>query len=61
MTRRPTLTQEQITYARATHRPGVRGYGYGAIARQLGAPESTVRDAILHRTQYGANVKGGAA
>lgn len=61
MTRRHSLTESQVAAIRAMHRPGVRGCGYGAIARRFGVGESTVRDAILYRTQYSARAKGGAA
>lgn len=46
MTRRRALTDSQIREIRATHRPGVRGSGYGELARRYGVGASTIRDVV---------------
>ncbi len=47
MTRRRVMTDDEIKRARAEHRPGVRGYGYGSLAKKYKVGESTMRDALL--------------
>ncbi len=57
MTRRRVLTDIQVQQVRAQHKPGVRGAGYEALARQFGVGVSTIRDAVTGRTQYAAGVR----
>lgn len=52
MTRRRVLTDEQVMEIRALHKPGVRGFGYIALARKYGVGESTIRDILTCRTRY---------
>jgi len=56
MTRRHALTDEQVRAARAAYKPGVRGAGYESVARRLGVPVSTIRDALTGRTAYATGV-----
>lgn len=56
MTRRHALTDDQVRAARAAYKAGVRGAGYESIARKLGVPVSTIRDALTGRTAYVAGV-----
>jgi hypothetical protein len=55
MTRRQSLTVEQIRMARAAYVPG--RFGYGAVAKLVGAPVSTVRDALAGVTAYATRVR----
>lgn len=57
MTRKRKLTDAQIRELRAAHKPGVRGFGYGAQAKRLGVGESTVRDALKGWTAHSARIK----
>lgn len=54
MTRRRVLTDAQIREIRLLHRPGVRGFGYGALAARFGVGESTIRDVLMYRTAASA-------
>lgn len=53
MTRRRVLTDAQIRELRAAHNPGVRGLGYGALAKRYGVGESTVRDVLKYYVRPG--------
>lgn len=46
MSRRRVLTDAQVLEIRALHQPGVRGFGYGALAKRYGVGESTIRDVV---------------
>lgn len=50
MTRRRVLTNDQVREIRALHRPGVRGFGYAALARRFGVGASTIRDLLTYRS-----------
>jgi hypothetical protein len=52
MSRRRVLTDEQVREIRTMHNPGVRGFGYVALARKYGVGESTIRDILTCRTAY---------
>jgi len=54
MTKRQSLTQEQIKQAKSLYRPGI--FGYGSIGKVMGIPASTVRDAILGYSAYASRV-----
>ena len=54
MTRRRSLTDEQIRQARLAYVPG--RVGYGAVGKLLGVPASTVRDALCCVSRYAARV-----
>ena len=54
MSRRRALTDEQVAYAKRRYKRGVRGCGYGAIAKEMGCGESTVRDIINYYVGYAA-------
>ena len=54
MTRRKVLTDEQVREIRAAHKPDLRGFGYGALARKYGVGESTIRDIVTYRTRASA-------
>lgn len=51
MTRRRVLTDAQVRELRALHKPGVRGFGYGALAKRYNVGESTIRDVIKYRSR----------
>ena len=51
---RAALTDEQVRAIRAKHRPHMRGFGYGALAKEFGCGESTVRDICTYRTRASA-------
>lgn len=53
MTRRKVLTKEQVRTIRAQYKPNTRGCGYGAIAKQFGVGESTIRDCVKFWTYTG--------
>jgi len=55
MTRRRSLTPEQIRQAKALHRPGI--FGYERIGKKMGIPASTIRDCIINRSAYALRVK----
>lgn len=52
MTRRRVLTNDQVIEIRMTYQAGVRGFGYGALAKKYGVGESTIRDLLTCRTAY---------
>lgn len=52
MTRRRVLTDAQVREIRTLHKPGVRGFGYVALARRYKVGESTIRDLLTCRTRY---------
>lgn len=52
MTRRRVLTDDEVREIRTSYRPGVRGFGYGALAKKYGVGESTIRDILTCRTAY---------
>lgn len=52
MTRRRSLSPEQVHQACAMHQPGK--VGYETIGKRLGVPASTIRDAVQLRTAYAA-------
>lgn len=52
MTRRRALTDAQVREIRTLYREGVRGCGYGALAKKYGVGESTIRDVIKYMHQY---------
>ena len=54
MTRKRALSDTQIRELRAAHQLGVRGFGYGALAKQLNVGASTIRDALKGWTAYSA-------
>lgn len=51
MTRRRVLNDVQVREIRAMHKPGVRGSGYGALAKKYGVGESTIRDVVTYRSR----------
>lgn len=51
MSRRRVLTDAQVCEIRRLHRPGVRGFGYGALAKRYGVGESTIRDVLTYRSR----------
>lgn len=53
MTRRRSLTDAQVKQAKELHKSGL---GYGKISKELGIPESTVRDAVLSYTAYSMRI-----
>lgn len=52
MTRRRVLTDAQVREIRTLYQPGVRGFGYLALARKYKVGESTIRDILTCRTAY---------
>jgi hypothetical protein len=54
MSRRKVLTDAQVREIRAQHKPGVRGKGYGALAKLHNCGESTVRDVVKYWTRVKA-------
>ena len=51
MTRKRVLSDAQVREIRRLHRPGVRGFGYGALAKMFGIGESTIRDVLTYRSR----------
>ena len=48
------LTDEQVRAIRAKHKTRKHGFGYGALAKEFGCGESTVRDICTYRTRASA-------
>ncbi|RFP19171.1 hypothetical protein [Duganella sp. BJB475] len=60
MTRRRSLTDDQVREIRAAHQPGVRGAGYESLARVYGVGASTIRDILTYRSLYAMAAESGA-
>ena len=56
MTRKKSLTDDQIRHARSLYCKGV--VGYGMVAKAIGVPISTIRDAMCGYTAYSAVAEG---
>jgi len=52
MTRRKSLTLDQIRAIRQEYKPGKRGFGYASLARKYGVGESTIRDHVNFYVGY---------
>lgn len=55
MTRRQSLSADQVKLAKSLHVPG--RIGYETIGKRMGIPASTVRDCVLNRSAYAARAK----
>lgn len=52
MTRRKSLTKEQVKQIRSEH-ASKRGFGYASQAKKHGVGESTIRDVVKYYTYAG--------
>lgn len=50
MTRRKSLTHEQVKKIRQEYLAYIRGRGYGALAKKYNVGESTIRDCVKYYT-----------
>ena len=53
MTRKKVLTENQAKEIRAKYAGYIRGRGYGALAKEYGVGESTIRDCVKYYTYAG--------